>query len=150
MQTGTIERATIQRLATLFGVVFLVVGIAGFIPGITTHYGRLGEFSGTGALALGIFGVNWLENVVHLLYAAAGFGSASTPARSRLYFLGGGAVYLVLWVYGIVIDLSSSANVVGVNPAANWLHFLLGVVMVGIGLVLGGDRALGRRTALSS
>jgi len=125
----------------LFGVVFLVVGVAGFIPGITTNYDRLGEFGGVGALLLGIFGINWLESIVHLLYGAAGLGAARTPAAARSYFLVGGAVYIVLWIYGLVIDLTSSANFIGINEAANWLHFALGVVMLGIGLVLGRDTA---------
>jgi hypothetical protein len=133
------NRTSIQTAALLFGVVFLVVGVAGFIPGITTEYDRLGNFNGVGALLLGLFGVNWLESVVHLLYGAAGLGAARTPGAARSYFLVGGAIYIVLWIYGLVIDLASSANFIGINEAANWLHFALGVVMLGIGLVLGRD-----------
>jgi len=131
------DRSTIQTAALVFGVVFLLVGVAGFIPGITTDYDRLSNFDGEGALLLGIFGINWLESVVHLLYGAAGLASASSPAASRTYFLFGGAVYILLWIYGLVVDLDSSANFIGINVAANWLHFALGAVMVGIGLVLG-------------
>jgi hypothetical protein len=139
-QAGS-DRTTIQTAALLFGVVFAIVGVAGFIPGVTTEYDRLSNFGGVGALLLGLFGINWLESVVHLLYGAAGFGAARTPAAARSYFLIGGAIYIVLWIYGLVIDLTSSANFIGINQAANWLHFALGVVMLGIGLVLGRDMA---------
>lgn len=135
------SRSTIQWAAMLSGVVFLLVGVAGFIPGITTNYDRLGTFGGVGALLLGLFGINWLESVVHLLYGFAGLGAASSPRRARSYFLIGGAGYIVLWVYGLVIDLSTTANFIGINQTANWLHFALGVVMIGVGIVLGGSMA---------
>jgi Domain of unknown function (DUF4383) len=134
---GTRERTDIQRAALLFGAVFLLVTILGFIPGITTNYDQLTNFDGVGAEIFGIFGVNILENIVHLLYAIAGFAAAASFLASRNYFIWGGAVYLVVWIYGLVIDLDSSANFLGVNQAANWLHFLLGVVMLGAGFLLG-------------
>ena len=135
----THDRTTVQTAALLFGIVFLAVGVAGFIPGITTQYGRIDVFDGEGALVLGLFGVNILENIAHLAYGVWGLAASRSAEASRMYFLIGGAVYLVLWIYGLVIDLNSSANVIGVNEAANWLHFALGVVMIGIGLILGRD-----------
>lgn len=130
------ERAPIQKAAMLFGLVFLVIGIGGLIPGITTNYGRLTEFGGVGATELGIFGVNLFEVVIHLLYGVAGFAMAKTLSAARTYFLGGGALYMVVWVYGLLIELSGPANILGVNAASNWLHFTLGVVMIGVGLLL--------------
>jgi hypothetical protein len=140
------ERTPIQRAAMVFGAVFLLVTVLGFIPGITTEYDRLTEFGGVGALLLGIFGVNILENVAHLLYGVAGLVAASSWNASRAYFLGGGALYLVLWIYGLLVGEDSSANVIGVNTAANWLHFVLGVAMLGLGIVLG---RTGERRALA-
>lgn len=134
---ATRERTDIQRAALVFGVVFLLVTILGFIPGITTDYDRLTTFDGPGAMLFGIFGVNILENIVHLLYAIAGFAAAASWAASRAYFIVGGIVYFVVWLYGLVIDLDSAANFLGVNAAANWLHFALGAVMVAIGFLLG-------------
>lgn len=130
----TQARRTIEQTsALLFGVVFLVVGIAGFIPGATTDYDRISTIGGEGAHLLGIFGVNWIENVVHLAYAAAGLWAATNAVRSRQYFLWGGAVYGVVWLYGMLIDVQSDANLIGVNEAGNWLHFALFVVMVALG-----------------
>ena len=142
------DRTVVQKLAVALGVIFLVVGVAGFIPGITTQYDRLGNFNAPGALVLGIIGVNWLENVAHLLYGVGGLALSRTENGARLYFLVGGAVYLVLWIYGLLIDLTSPANFVGVNAAANWLHFLLGVVMVGVGLVVGRSTQSSRPAAM--
>ncbi|MGA8789058.1 MAG: DUF4383 domain-containing protein [Paenarthrobacter sp.] len=134
--TGT--RATIQRAAQIVGAVFLLVGVLGFIPGITSNYGSL-AFAGHGseALLLGIFQVSILHNIVHLLFGVAGILMARTPGQARNYLIGGGAVYLVLWLYGLIIDQKSAGNFVPVNTADNWLHFVLGVGMIGLGLLLG-------------
>ncbi len=130
------DRTDVQRAAFAFGIIFLLVGILGFIPGITTDYDRLTTFDDVGAKLLGIFGANILENIVHLLYGVAGLAAAASWAASKNYFIWGGAVYLVVWLYGLVIDLESSANFLGVNTAANWLHFVLGVVMIAAGFLL--------------
>jgi hypothetical protein len=130
------EKTDIQRAAMLFGIIFLAVGVLGFIPGITTNYDGLTTFDDVGAKLLGIFGINILENVVHLLFGVAGLAAASSWAASKNYFIWGGVIYLVIWLYGLVIDLSSSANLIGVNTAANWLHFVLGVALIGVGFLL--------------
>jgi hypothetical protein len=134
-------RSTIQRAAQIVGAVFLLVGVLGFIPGITSNYESL-SFAGhdSDALLLGIFQVSILHNIVHLLFGVAGILMARTPGQARNYLIGGGAVYLVLWIYGLVIDQESSANFVPVNNADNWLHLILGVGMLALGL------ALSRRT----
>jgi hypothetical protein len=139
-------KTDIQRAAMLFGIVFALVTILGFIPGVTTDYDRLTVFDGVGAKLLGIFGVNILENIVHGLYAVAGFAAAASWSASKNYFIWGGVVYLVVWLYGLVIDNESSANVLGVNTAADWLHFVLGVTMIAIGFLLS-RRVVGDRTA---
>ncbi|MBT2586517.1 DUF4383 domain-containing protein [Arthrobacter sp. ISL-95] len=141
-QTPARSRATIQRAAQVVGAVFLLVGVLGFIPGVTTGYDSL-AFAGhdSEALLLGIFQVSILHNIVHLLFGVAGLLMARTPSQSRNYLIGGGAVYLVLWIYGLVIDQESAANFVPVNSADNWLHLILGVGMIALGVVLS------RRTA---
>jgi hypothetical protein len=143
-------RATpLQTAAFLVGVVFLAVGVLGFVPGVTTNYDSLG-FVGheSEAKLLGIFQVNILHNLVHVAFGVAGLAAAATWAGSRLYLIGGGIVYLVLWLYGVAIDLDSAANFVSLNTADNWLHLLLGVGMVATGLVFA--RTVGRQRLASS
>ena len=132
------DRTDIQTAALLFGAVFLVVTLAGFIPGITTNYDDLTRFDGEGAKIFGIFGTNILENVVHLLYGVAGLAAAASWAASKNYFVWGGVVYLAVWLYGLLggSNESSSANFLGLNSAADWLHFVLGVTMIAIGFLL--------------
>jgi hypothetical protein len=135
--TATRRRAPVELAATVVGAVFLVVGILGFIPGITTDYGQM-TFAGhdSGAMLLGIFMVSVLHNIVHLLFGIAGLALGRTRDGARTYLIGGGVVYLVLWVYGLVVDHHSGANFVPVNNADDWLHLLLGLGMVALGVVL--------------
>ncbi len=119
------------------GVVFLLVGILGFVPGITTHYSDM-KFAGHDSMAklLGLFMVSVLHNIVHLLFGVAGIAMARQARTAYLYLVGGGVIYLVLWIYGLIIDKNSSANFVPLNTADNWLHFGLGVGMIAIGVLL--------------
>lgn len=135
-RTGT-KKADLQRAAAAVGAVFLLVGILGFIPGITTSYGSL-QFAGheSNAKLLGIFEVSILHNIVHLLFGVVGLAMAKTWDSARTYLIGGGAIYLILWIYGLVIDHDSAANFVPVNTADNWLHFVLGVAMIALGVLL--------------
>ncbi|GGK42187.1 membrane protein [Pilimelia terevasa] len=128
----------VTTAATVVAAVFLLVGIAGFIPGITTRYDDL-AFAGhhSGALLLGVFAVSVLHNAVHLLFGIVGLAAARTAA-ARLYLLVGGMVYLALWLYGLVVDLDSAANFVPFNTADNSLHLVLGIGMVALGLLTTG------------
>jgi hypothetical protein len=132
VRTGRTTRSTIQAAAAVVGVVFLLVGVLGFIPGITTSYDSM-EAAGhrSHAELLGIFQVS-------------GLAMARTVSGARAYLIGGGAIYLVLWLYGLVIDKTSEANFVPVNVADDWLHFVLGLGMVGLGVALGRNTTLGR------
>ncbi|MDF2707148.1 MAG: hypothetical protein K0R62_2800 [Nonomuraea muscovyensis] len=139
----TSARSPVQLAALVVGAVFLLVGVLGFIPGITTGYGDM-SFAGhrSGAMLLGVFQVSILHNIVHLLFGVAGILMARTWSAARAYLIGGGVIYLLLWLYGLLIDKDSAANFVPVNVADDWLHFVLGVGMVALGFLLSRRRTL--------
>jgi hypothetical protein len=128
------DRIQIQPVAAFAGVAFLVVGVLGFVPGITTHYGEMG-FAGhdSGAKLLNLFQVSILLNVVHLLFGVVGLVLARTVDGARNFLTGGGVAYLALWVLGVV----GAGAWVPFNTADNWLHFTLGIGMIGLGFVAG-------------
>src|ERR687889_764263 len=94
-------RRPVQTAALVVGAVFLLVGIAGFIPGITTDFDLM-EFAGheSEAELLGIFQVSVLHNLVHVAFGIAGIVAARQWSSARGYLIGGGVVYLLLWVFG--------------------------------------------------
>ncbi|MEZ5153684.1 DUF4383 domain-containing protein [Rhodococcus zopfii] len=130
-------RTPVQTAALVVGALFLLVGVLGFIPGITTDYDTM-TFAGhhSEAMLLGVFNVSILHNIVHLLFGVAGLAMARSVSSARAFLVGGGVIYAVLWVYGLVIDMDSSANFVPVNTADNWLHFALAVAMIAAGVLL--------------
>lgn len=135
----------VQKAALATGAVFLLVGLLGFVPGITSNFDQL-TFAGhqSDAALLGIFNVSVLHNLVHLAFGVAGVVLARTFDSARSYLIGGGVVYLVLFIYGLVTDHDSSANFVPVNDADNWPHLALAIAMIALGATLGrthGDTA---------
>lgn len=139
--TRTGSRTAVQTAALVVGAAFLLVGVLGFVPGVTSSFPEL-SFAGhhSGALLLGLFQVSVLHNIVHLLFGVGGLALSRSSAAAKSYLVWGGAVYLVLWLYGLLIGHGTPANFVPVNTADNWLHFVLGVAMIGLGTVLGRRR----------
>ena len=131
-----------QLAAFVVGAVFLLVGVLGFIPGITTNYDMM-TFAGhhSEAKLLGLFDISVLHNIVHLAFGVAGLALARTFDGARWFLIGSGTIYVVLWVYGLIVADDGAANFVPVNSADNWLHLGLGVGMLLLGLVLGRRRA---------
>jgi hypothetical protein len=133
------DRSPIQSVAVLVGLVFLLVGILGFIPGITSNYDDL-KFAGhsSDAQLLGIFDTSILHNIIHLLLGVAGLALARTWEGARTYLLGGGVIYLAVFVYGVIWGADEGrANFIPVNWADNVLHVVLGGGMVLLGVALG-------------
>ena len=127
----------LQRGAAVVAAVFLLVGIFGFVPGVTTGYDEM-TFAGhhSGAELLGLFDVSVLHNLVHLGFGAVGLLLARSWEGSRAFLIGGGAVYLLLTVYGFLVDRHDEANFVPVDRADNWLHLVLGAGMILLGVAL--------------
>ncbi|MDX2377121.1 DUF4383 domain-containing protein [Microbacterium sp. LRZ72] len=125
-------------IATIFGAVYLLVGLLGFA--VT---GGVAFIATEGGLLLGIFEVNPLHNIVHLLVGAVLLitGLASVPAAKGANITIG-AVYLLLGIVGFFI-VDSALNILALNTADHFLHLASALVLLGVGL--GADR--GARTA---
>jgi hypothetical protein len=127
------DRTPAQNVARVVGVVFLLVGILGFVPGITTNLYDGLEFAGSDGTAelLGTFAVSVLHNIVHGLFGLAGLALAATPSGARAYLLGGGAVYLALFLLGLI----GGGAWLPMDRADDWLHLALGAGMIAAGAV---------------
>ncbi len=111
---------TVQRVAQLFGIVFVLVGILGFVPGVARD-----------GMLLGLFPVNGLHNVVHLLFGVWGLAAARSFSGAKTYGQLGGILYIVLAALGFV-----TPNLLGLIPIGGadvWLHALLGMALAYFG-----------------
>ncbi|WP_329056034.1 DUF4383 domain-containing protein [Amycolatopsis sp. NBC_01488] len=143
---GRSRRSAARGAAVLFGVAFLVVGVLGFVPGITAGYADL-HFAGheSGARLFGVFTVSVLHNLVHLAFGVAGLVAARGSGGSRAFLMIGGGIYVLLWVFGLAMNHDTPANFIPLDNADDWLHLALGVAMIAAGIATTAlDRARGR------
>ncbi|MCU1526533.1 MAG: hypothetical protein JWP75_296 [Frondihabitans sp.] len=114
-QTGPVTQPA-QGAVVVVGVFLIVIGIIGFIPGITTGVDKItfgGPFSG--ALVFNIFQTSVLQNAVHILLGLAAFGAARKRASSTLYLLGMSTLFFGFWLYGLLFNGSFAGNIFPFN-----------------------------------
>lgn len=119
---------TVQRVAQIFGVVFLLVGILGFF---LAGPGGMSMDARNPGLLLGLFPVNLLHNIVHLLFGVWGISAARTFESARTYARIGGIIYIVLACLGFIAPTPLNLIPIGGNDI--WLHALLGIVLAAVG-----------------
>jgi hypothetical protein len=116
----------VKSAAIVFGIVFLGVGILGFVPGVTTN-----------DMLLGIFMVNAAHSVVHIasgiIFLIAGMASAGA---SRLWFRIFGLIYALVAILGFMTPNGMLLGMISNNMADTWLHVILAVAMLFLGFVV--------------
>jgi hypothetical protein len=117
-----------RYFALIFGIIYGLVGVMGFIPGLLTPPG-----AGDPALALdamhghllGIFPVNILHSIVHLLTGLAGILAARTFVGARAYCRVVAIVYALLVVMGLIAGLNTTFGLIPLYGNDVWLHVLV-------------------------
>jgi hypothetical protein len=121
-----------RTFALLFGIVFLLVGILGFVPGMVhmppmdphpnvmmpDSYGDL----------LGLFPVNMLHNVVHILFGLLGLLAYRSLSGAKTYFRAVAVIYALLAIMGLVPALATTMGMVPIYGYDVWLHAVLAIV----------------------
>lgn len=122
---------TTRAFALTFGVVFLLIGIAGFIPPLVTavhgDHPPLAVDTGYGLL-LGLFPVNLLHNLVHVLFGLWGLIGFRSLAAARFYARGVAVIYAVLTIAGLIPRLDTLFGLTPLFGNDVWLHALLALV----------------------
>ena len=120
-------RALAQRLALIFGIVFLLVGVLGMF----TENGMTMEADPERAGRLfGLFPINLAHNLVHLAFGIWGIVASRSVAASRTYGRVGAVMYALLVVLAFV-----SPTTFGLIPIGDhdiWLH---AVLALGLGYI---------------
>ena len=130
------SRSLVQLFAAVVGAVFLLVGILGFIPGVTSNYDELNLIGpDSHAELLGIFEVSVVHNIVHLAFGVVGLLAAARASAAVTFLVGGGILYAGVFVYGVLIDQGSDLDILPVNDADNILHLGLAIGMIALGLI---------------
>jgi len=121
----------LTTIAKVWGWIFLIIGILGFVPAVTPD-----------AHLLGIFHVNGAHNFVHLLTGIVALicGYQSVHA-SKLYFLIFGIVYALVALLGFAAGNNPVLGTIANNMADNWLHVGIAVVSIALGLMPEATRA---------
>ena len=141
-------RTDVQNVGMGVGIVLIIVGILGFIPGITTQYTLLAFFGpGSTALFLSLFQVSILLNILQLAIGVTGLVmSRNNPMGARNFLMGFGLLYIVLSIYGLIVGAGSAANFLSLNAIDAWAFMILGIVMVAAGWLMSKDLAEGEKT----
>ncbi len=123
-------RSSPNRLvATIFGAVYILVGLLGFA--VT---GGVGFIATEGGLLLGIFEVNPLHNIAHLLIGAALLIAGIVSARAaKIVNIVVGATYLLLGIVGFFL-VGTALNILALNTFDHFLHLASAIVLLGVGL----------------
>jgi hypothetical protein len=125
--TGRATGRTVnQTVALAFGAIYTLVGIAGFF--VSDTFAETDD-----AKLLGLFEVNNLHNIVHLLIGVALIAASRRHDSARGANLAIGVTYLALGVLGWFIQ-DTSANIVALNEADHLLHLASGALLTGIAL----------------
>ena len=127
----------LKNAALAFGAVFILIGILGFIPAVTPE-GRL----------LGIFAVDALHNIVHLLSGVVALGVAFTSEEaSRLYFKIFGVIYAAVALLGLFYGDRALLGIMAHNWPGFWLHLVSAAVALYLGFATDTTDAAHRRTS---
>lgn len=127
---------SVRHFAAIFGIVFLLAGAAGFVPGLSPTHAHPGvSVTASSRLALGLFPVNILHNLVHLAFGLWGVLAARHIPAAFGYAKGVAIIYAVLTVMGLIALTATTLGLVPLYGNDIWLHALLALVAGYFGFV---------------
>jgi hypothetical protein len=128
---GSMTPKAVTTFALIYGVLFLLVGILGFIPGVTRMHEGAPELTVEGpghGYLLGLFHVNVLHNLVHVIFGVWGLAVMRSFSASRIYGQAVAVIYALLGVFGLIPALNTLFGLVPLHGNDVWLHFLLAAI----------------------
>lgn len=120
-----------RYFALAYGLVFLLVGIAGFVPGLVTPpQPATADVAAEGAFGrlFALFPVNWLHNLVHIAFGIWGLAAYRSASQARGYARAVAVIYAVLAIMGLIPVLDTTFGLIPLYGHDVWLHILLAIV----------------------
>ena len=140
-----------RYFSLVLGIIFLLIGIAGFVPGllqtpepaadveVTQSFGRL----------MGLFPVNALHNLVHIIFGIWGIAAYRSYTGARGYSKAVAIIYAVLAVMGIIPGLNTTFGLIPLYGHDIWLHTVIAIAAAYFGFVAT-DREVGHSTTTTT
>ena len=119
------NRSTVQMVALLFGAIYLAAGVLGFLPFLG------GSYTMTNHALLGIFNINLLHNLVHIVIGIAGLAAAASVANSKTFCQVVGVILLLLGVLGVFV--AKPLGLVDIGGLDIALHLVSGAILAYFG-----------------
>ncbi len=136
-QPEGLARTTTQVATLGIAAAILLTGLLGFVPGITSGLGDITWAGpGTDARLLGWTDVSVLHNAAHIVTGIVGLAMSRKLAAAEMFLIASGLLAVLLGVYGLIIDADTGSNFMPVDYAASWLHLVVGVALVFLGVAL--------------
>lgn len=129
-----------QYFALIVGGMFTLVGVMGFIPAFvqqpaaTPDAAGLAFTTGYGYL-LGLFPINVLHNIVHLLVGVLGLAASTSLGSSRLYSGGLAIFYGLLTIMGLFPPTQSTLGFIPIFGNDVWLHAVTAAIAIYFGFL---------------
>jgi hypothetical protein len=140
-----------RYFSLVLGIIFLLIGIAGFVPGllqtpepaadveVTQSFGRL----------MGLFPVNALHNLVHIIFGIWGIAAYRSYTGARGYSKAVAVIYAVLAVMGLIPRLNTTFGLIPLYGHDIWLHAVIAIAAAYFGFVAS-DREVGHSTTTTT
>lgn len=121
----------VRNFALVLGVVYALVGVLGFIPGLLREPGpaapELAVTAGYGYL-LGLFPVNILHTLVHLAVGVWGIAAYKSMGASKVFARSVAILFGVLTILGLIPGLRTLFGLLPLHGHDIWLHALTAAV----------------------
>lgn len=120
-----------QTFARIWGILFLVIGAAGFVPGLTVPHSHPDVTLEAGlGLVLGLFPVNYVDNLIYLAFGAWGLVASRRFGAASMYGKTVAIVFSLFAILGLIpaVRLWTLFGTVPLYGQDIWLHALLAAV----------------------
>jgi Domain of unknown function (DUF4383) len=122
-----------RTVVGIFGAVYIVVGLLGFLGDPIVMEASHADMPSASGDLLGLFPINVVHNIVHLLIGAILLYGATERGRAILVARGVAVTYALVGILGLFAQDTFGLMPIGGNDV--WLHLATAAVLYGVTLL---------------